>query len=43
MEAGIATYVGLATADPQRIADVVNVTEARAGKWIEAAASYTMI
>jgi len=43
MEAGIATYVGLATADPQRISDIVNVTEARASKWIEAAGSRAAI
>lgn len=39
MEAGVATYRELATADPARVAEIVNVTEGRAGKWIEAAAS----
>lgn len=43
MEAGVATYVGLATADPQRIAEIVNVTESRASAWIEAAGSRTAI
>jgi len=38
MEAGIATYENLAGATPARVAGIVNVTEARAGKWIEAAA-----
>lgn len=43
MEAGIATYAGLATADPQRIAEIVNVTDSRASKWVESAASKTAI
>ncbi|MBK5266912.1 MAG: helix-hairpin-helix domain-containing protein [Acidimicrobiia bacterium] len=38
MEVGIATYENLAGATPGRLAGIINVTEARAGKWIEDAA-----
>ncbi len=41
MEAGVATYPQLAKADPYRIAEIVNITEGRASKWIEAASSLT--
>lgn len=38
MEAGIATYENLAGASAAHVAEIVNITEARAGKWIDDAA-----
>ena len=35
MEAGIATYHDLAGASPAHVAEIVNIPEARAGKWID--------
>ncbi len=38
MEAGIATYKDLAGATAAHVAEIVNITEARAGQWIDDAA-----